>query len=332
MHGKGEYCAYWISETSKVTTETRRLYADGLKTTFRAPRDRLQRSGRAHFSMKQDVDISVNSTISMALAIAKKDGYNFAAIVWSPMGPVYMPTRSRALADALMALDSTALIFGEKFIRDSRVRTNYLNQTTAASKEIEAYVYMGEMSAEEGALRVNELRNALLDAARLDSSDIGRAAAVLQKATGKTLEQLQAKYADQLFKTEFATLNAAQRDSVFLEIVRAGGRPNPKYTKLAARTRQGRKGRADRQLCVCLLQRGNVGSARTGSRQAECQHRSGHSWRGRRRAGLWSRSANLCWRRRSCWRDRGCTRSRTVVRLAVGVIRPDERCQGRQRG
>ena len=178
----------------------------------------------------------------MALAIAKKDGYNFAAIVWSPMGPVYMPTRSRALADALMALDSTALIFGEKFIRDSRVRTNYLSQTTAASKEIEAYVYMGEISAEEGALRVNELRNALLDAARLDSSDIGRAAAVLQKATGKTLEQLQAKYADQLFKTEFATLNAAQRDSVFLEIVRAGGRPNPKYTKLAARLGKAGKG------------------------------------------------------------------------------------------
>src|SRR4029077_8000216 len=183
-----------------------------------------------------------DSTISMALAIARKDGYNFAAIVWSPMGPVYMPTRSRALADALMALDSTALIFGEKFIRDSRVRTNYLSQTTAASKEIEAYVYMGEISAEEGALRVNELRNALLDAARLDSSDIGRAAAVLQKATGKTLEQLQAKYADQLFKTEFATLNAAQRDSVFLEIVRAGGRPNPKYTKLAARLGKAGKG------------------------------------------------------------------------------------------
>jgi hypothetical protein len=183
-----------------------------------------------------------DSTISMALAIARKDGYNFAAIVWSPMGPVYMPTRSRALADALMALESTALIFGEKFIRDSRVRTNYLNQTQAASKEIEAYVSMGEISAEEGALRVNELRNALLDAARLDSSDIGRAAAVLEKATGKTLEQLQAKYANQLFKTEFATLNAAQRDSVFLEIVRAGGRPNPKYTKLAARIGKAGKG------------------------------------------------------------------------------------------
>ena len=183
-----------------------------------------------------------DSTISMALAIAKKDGYNFAAIVWSALGPVYVPTKSRALADAIMALESTALIFGEKFIRDSRVRTNYLSQTQAASKEIEAYVYMGEMSAEEAALRVNELRNALLDAARLDSSDIGRAAAVLEKATGKTLEQLQAKYANQLFKTEFATLNAAQRDSVFLEIVRAGGRPNPKYTKLAARIGKAGKG------------------------------------------------------------------------------------------
>jgi hypothetical protein len=183
-----------------------------------------------------------DSTISLALAIAKKDGYNFAAIVWSSMGPVYVPTRSRALADAVMALDSTALIFGEKFIRDGRVRTNYLNQAREASREIQAYVYSGEMSAEEGALKVQELRNALLDAGRLQSSDVGRAVAELEKATGKTLEQLKAKYANQLFKQEFATLNAAQRDSVFLDIVRAGGRPDPKYNKLAARV--GKAGKA----------------------------------------------------------------------------------------
>lgn len=175
-----------------------------------------------------------DSTISLALAIAKTDGYNFAAIIWSPSGPVYVPTRSRKLADALMAFESTALIFGEKFIRDARVRENYFGKTREASKEIEALVHMGEMSAEEGALKVQELRNALLDAGRLNNSDIGRAVAVLEKATGKTLEELQAKYAGELFKQEFATLNAAQRDSVFLEIVRAGGRPNPKYTKLAA--------------------------------------------------------------------------------------------------
>jgi hypothetical protein len=182
------------------------------------------------------------STISLALAIVRIDGYNFAGIVWSALGPVYVPTRSRALADAAMALDSTALIFGEKFIRDSRVRANYLNQAREASREIQAYVYSGEMSAEEGALKIQELRNALLDAGRLQSSDLGRAVAVLEKATGKTLEELKAKYAGKLFNTEFATLNAAQRDAVFLEIVRAGGRPDPKYVKLAARV--GKAGKA----------------------------------------------------------------------------------------
>jgi len=176
-----------------------------------------------------------DSTVALALAIAKTDGYNFAGIVWSPGGPVYTPTRSRALADAVMALDSTALIFGEKFIRDARVRENYLKQARAASQEIQAYAYSGEMSAEEAALRVNELRNALLDAGRLKNSDVGRAVAELEKATGKTLEELQAKYANQFFKTEFATLNAAQRDTVFLEIARAGGRPSSDFNKLAAR-------------------------------------------------------------------------------------------------
>ncbi len=181
-------------------------------------------------------------TVSAALAIAKKDGYNFAGIIWSPGGLVYAPTRSRALADAVMALDSTALIFGEKFIRDARVRENYLKQARAASQEIQAYAYSGEMSAEEAALRVNELRNALLDAGRLKNSDVGRAVAELEKATGKTLEELQAKYANQFFKTEFATLNAAQRDTVFLEIARAGGRPSSDFNKLAARA--GKAGKA----------------------------------------------------------------------------------------
>jgi hypothetical protein len=44
---------------------------------------------------------------------------------------------------------------------------------------------------------------------------------------------LQAKYAERLFKTSFESLTAAQRDVVFLEIVQAAGRPNPRWTALA---------------------------------------------------------------------------------------------------
>jgi hypothetical protein len=150
-------------------------------------------------------------------------------------------------------------IQGAQRRRDARVRANYYNQAQAASRELEACVSMGEMSAEEAALKANELRNALLEAGRLNSSDIGRAVAVVEKATGLKMEELQAKYAGQLFGKEFATLTTAERDTVFLEIVRACGRPKPRWTRLGGKTRQGRKRRADGQLCFCRLQRDNRG-------------------------------------------------------------------------
>jgi len=183
-----------------------------------------------------------HATVSVALTLAKKDGYNFAAMLWSANGPVYVPTQSKALESALMAFDSTALVFSERFIKDARVRANYVEQAKAASRELEAFVAMGEMSAEEAALKINEFRNALLEASRLNSSDIGRAFAVVEKATGLTMEKLQAKYAAKLFKKEFAILSAAERDTVLMEIVRAGGRRNPKFTGLAAKLGKAGKG------------------------------------------------------------------------------------------
>ncbi len=77
------------------------------------------------------------------------------------------------------------------------------------------------------------MRNGLLDAARLKSSDLGRAAAELEKATGKTLEELLAKYSKQLYSREFAQLSASEQDAVFVNIVRAAGRPNPRFTAIA---------------------------------------------------------------------------------------------------
>jgi hypothetical protein len=48
------------------------------------------------------------------------------------------------------------------------------------------------------------------------------------------MEQLQAKYAARLFGKEFGELAAAEQDAVFLEIVRAAGRPNPRFTAAAS--------------------------------------------------------------------------------------------------
>jgi hypothetical protein len=115
----------------------------------------------------------------------------------------------------------TATNFAVRFIPDARVRANYVGQAQAASREIEAQVISGAKTAEEGVRQAVEMRNALLDAGRLNSSDIGRALAEAEKATGLSMEQLQAKYAVRLFGRNFGELAVGEQDAVFLEIVRA---------------------------------------------------------------------------------------------------------------
>src|SRR3954451_20400840 len=143
------------------------------------------------------------------------------------------PAQSPALREALGAFESTAANFAARFIPDARVRANYVSQAQAASREIEAQVLSGAKTAEEGARQAAEMRNALLDAGRLNSSDIGRAVAEAEKAAGLSIEQLQAKYAARLFGRKFAELAAAEQDAVFLEIVKGAGRPNPRFTVAA---------------------------------------------------------------------------------------------------
>src|SRR5262249_23551856 len=77
---------------------------------------------------------------------------------------------------------------------------------------------------------------------RLKSSDVGRAMAEAEKAAGLTMEQLQARYASRLFGKDFGQLAAAEQDAVFVEIARAAGRPNPRFTALASKLGKAGKG------------------------------------------------------------------------------------------
>ena len=52
------------------------------------------------------------------------------------VSPAQSPLKSGVLNLALDALRSTAFDFGVRFIQDSRVRANYVNQAKAASEEI----------------------------------------------------------------------------------------------------------------------------------------------------------------------------------------------------
>ena len=131
-------------------------------------------------------------------------------------------------------LESEFVNFAQRFIKDSRVRENYVAQAKEFCQEILSEYANGDVTAAEAASKANAMRNSLLDASRLNNSDIGRAISEAEKAAGKSLEELMEHYATKLHGKPFAELTATEQDAVFLQIVKAAGRPNPKWTARAA--------------------------------------------------------------------------------------------------
>ncbi len=154
-------------------------------------------------------------------------------------GPTDRLGRVRKEIDALV---SEATNFGARFIQDDQVRSGYVAEAKEMAQEVLAKAEAGVLTPEQAYKEAQALRNGIMDAARIKSSDIGSAVAYAEKAAGKSIPELEAKYAQQIFKRAFDNLTAAERDTVFLEIVRASGRPNPEWTLWA--TRLGRTGKA----------------------------------------------------------------------------------------
>lgn len=143
------------------------------------------------------------------------------------------------LEGSLSQMESVALNFAHKFINDGKVRASYINQTRRLAQEYRAKVSSGAMAAEEAAKQVQGIRNQILEAHRLRTSDIGKAMAVQLKKTGLTLPELTDKYAQSMFDKPFANLSIENQNRVYLEIIDSSGRPRPsmnaaasKYSKL----------------------------------------------------------------------------------------------------
>ena len=140
---------------------------------------------------------------------------------------------SPELDETLRALEAEAVAFAARFIKDARIRENYVAQAKQFADEVRDRVVRGEMTVEQGSRQASDMRNVLMDAARLQNSDVGRAVSQAEKACGKTFGQLTEKYALEKFQKPFKNLSAAQQDVVFAEIIRAAGSPNLKYTYIA---------------------------------------------------------------------------------------------------
>jgi hypothetical protein len=137
-----------------------------------------------------------------------------------------------ALNDALAALQSQAEIFAWRYINDAKARQAYVSRIARASQELLQDVRASRLSAAEAARIANQARNVIMQETRAITSAVGRAGAQSIKATGVTLDEAIDKAVKKLFPGKsFAELAAAQKQSVFIEVVEASGRSSPKFTQ-----------------------------------------------------------------------------------------------------
>ena len=145
------------------------------------------------------------------------------------------PVRSGPLHLSLSAFEAEAVNFAARFIPDHALRVQYIARIKQMAAAILDDVRRGTITTEEGQSLANQLRNEILATTRGASSDIGRAWAEALKAQGRTLLELQERYAAQLFKRGFDTLSEAERNEVFLAIIEASGRARPSVLIASAR-------------------------------------------------------------------------------------------------
>jgi len=100
----------------------------------------------------------------------------------------------------------------------------------------------GSMTARQAADAAHQMRNEIMEMARVRSTDLGRAKARALKSKGIAFEKLLEKYAQQKFKQAFNSLGKHQQEVILLEIVDSAGRANPKVS--ASARRLGAAGRA----------------------------------------------------------------------------------------
>lgn len=167
------------------------------------------------------------------------DGTTCRSASHSP-GPtgLYKENSIAVLNESLHALEATALNVGKALINDASVRENYVRKIHSMSKEILRDVQAGRATPEEGARFAQQLRNRIMDEARIKSSPVGRSGSEKLKSGGKALEVLIDKKSSKLFPNKrFADLTKAQRRQVFEAIIESSGKSRPSVTARIPRWR-----------------------------------------------------------------------------------------------
>jgi len=132
------------------------------------------------------------------------------------------------LETALNLLHMEAGAFAQSIIKDPVARADYMRKTKAASDELVELVKQRKLTPHEGARAANAMRNQILELTRARLSDFGLSISEEIKRTGPPLRYFEERYAIKRYARSFSTLTQVERDSVWLDIVHAAGRSNPR--------------------------------------------------------------------------------------------------------
>lgn len=138
----------------------------------------------------------------------------------------------RAALDALMA---EAFAFGTRFISDAKVRRAYMDATREAAQEMLWRAQSGRITYTQAATEANLLRNAILDAARAQTSEVMLAYVRSLKKDGLTLAELIERHGREMFGKAPAELTAAERERVMRRILEGAARSRPSVNAAALR-------------------------------------------------------------------------------------------------
>ena len=127
-----------------------------------------------------------------------------------------MPKQDPLVEQSIQQLQVQALNFGYRFIHDSKVRAWYMQTTQEFSEQLRQAHANGSMTARQAAEAAHQMRNEIMEMARVRSTELGRAKAKALKGKGIAFEKLLEKYSQQKFKLPFDKLGKHQQEAILL--------------------------------------------------------------------------------------------------------------------
>lgn len=143
------------------------------------------------------------------------------------------PPNDRQQFDAaIRTLQGEIANAGTHLVIDPAARQLYTRLIREMADKLSADALAGRITWAQAAEQANEARNVTMELIRGRSTPVGRAMAESLKREGKTLNELVARKAQQLYGSgaRFEQLSAGQRNAVYAEVVKSAGKSNPRVT------------------------------------------------------------------------------------------------------